>query len=483
MKNRSLLWRIATRTFIVNGILLSLFFSGISAYIENYLGMKFDENLKNRANLLVTLVQYDDDKKGIDFNFSDEFMPEFERKINPLYFQLWSKDMKSFEKSNSLGEQNLSAVKQNSDGTILYSKNLPSGDAGRFIQIKFIPQIPTRSKMNEKTLHLDSMIFIVSEDLETLNSQVINVRFLLFICVVLVLLFITFFSFFTTRSGLIGLTKIIEQVKNLNADQLNSRVQLFESSKEVYELSKQFNSMLERIESSYNREKQFSSDVAHELKTPITELKAIAEIELRWPDKNELKMRVGDVLTLANHMGKTVNNLMSLARCESGNIYLEPEEIDLKQILRSCIEKHFHTADGTVNCCECELKSVPRVLTSKNEIKLILDNLLDNARKYNTPSYPVKISLFERREQTVIAISNHTNQLKQTDLNQVFDRMWQKKPERSDRNSSGLGLSLVQAYAKKLNVIVHVELSDNIFTIELTFPVLHLLDHNKRASH
>jgi len=470
MKNRSILWRIAARSLVVNGIFLSIFFYSVSTFIENYLSLKFDENLENKANLLVTLVQYDDDKKGIDFDFADEFMPEFERKINPQYFHLWLESKHSFEKSHSLGEQNLYTTVQDEYGAIFYRKILPNGKVGRFIQVRFVPQIPTDSAFNEKTLHLDDMFFVVSQDIDTLNTQVIYVRWLLALCIVLVLISITCFSFLTTKRGLADLTKIVDQVKNLNTDQLTKRVQSFESSKEVYELSKQFNSMLGRIESAYNRERQFSNDVAHELKTPVTELKTIAEIELRWPDKNELKLKAEDVFNISNHMESIVTNLMALARCEHGNIYLEPEEIDLEKLLKKCIEKHSETTNRANSDFEYELKAVPRTLTSTNEVELILDNLFDNAKKYSSPSFPIKISLFEKHEQTVIKISNHTTQLQQADLSKIFDRMWQKKPERSVRNSSGLGLSLVQAYAKVLNITIKADFSDDTFTIELIFP-------------
>src|SRR5262249_5544979 len=97
---------------------------------------------------------------------------------------------------------------------------------------------------------------------------------------------------------------------------------------------------LGRLEASFARERRFSANVAHELRTPIAELRSLAEVALRWPDTGNFR----DVLDIAVQMERMVTNLLSLAGCEAGHEELVVERVDLAQAVREAWRPFESTA-------------------------------------------------------------------------------------------------------------------------------------------
>jgi len=134
---------VRTVTLIPAVILFSLFLT-IDIVLDDWVKNKFDETLITKSNYLKTLIEVTPD--GIEFDFSGEFMPEFERKNNAEYFQLWV-DNKSFERSDSLFEypdDQLAKQKMTMGSTKIIDVTLPDGRSGRAIMSHFYPQVPNK---------------------------------------------------------------------------------------------------------------------------------------------------------------------------------------------------------------------------------------------------------------------------------------------------------------------------------------------------
>lgn len=429
---------------------------------------EFDTNLLAKAKTLVTLTK--DFDKGVEFDFADEFMPEYSTSDSPEYFQLWTDNGNIFERSHSLQKHDLPYLSLKHEGNAFQDLELVDDRLGRMVQIVFLPQIPEQEdRTPERLARQKLMTLAVARERQSLDNLVTHTHLILSLSSLLILLIIYSLVKITVRSELQPLRAIQEQLKILDADNLSSPINIPKPPDELQEVIAQFNELLSRLEHSFSREQRFSSDVAHELRTPIAELKSMAEVALKWPDDTKLsKSFYTGVLESSCQMQKLVNNLLALARCENGLIELEPGEIRLNTLIESCIQ-HHQCATTSKNIQV--ISSVPKqlnIFTSTTEFEQIINNLYSNAISYSPDDSEIHIALSINHPFATLRISNTTQDLTTDDLANMFDPLWRKSKSRSSSINSGLGLSLVKAYVDLLKLTLTTELTDDrIFHISI----------------
>lgn len=430
----------------------------VTRWLEN----QYDESLIVKASLLVTLTK--DTPDGIDFDFADEFMPEFERKKSPEYFQLWTHDKEVFERSHSLKEHDLEYLNIKTPGQIITDIELLDGRKGRMIQIVFLPQIPededrTPDKLASQTL----MTLAIAKERDTLNQLIFLVHLTLVLGTTFVLLIINFLVSHTVKAGLKPLTHMKDQIMLLDADNLASRLKISLPPSELKDVIKQFNALLHRLETSFTREQRFTSDVAHELRTPIAEIRNMAEVALKWPEDAKLsKEFYQDVLASSLQMQQLVVNLLSLARSENGLIELEPKEFNLNALIQDAWQHVSEKANTKSIGFVCTVPESLNTMTSHAEFMLILNNLLSNAVDYSPVNATITVSAEQLNSSLILSVSNPTDNLEHADIKHVFDRLWRKNNSRTTSLHSGLGLSLVKSHAEQLNLRASASLHENM---------------------
>ena len=433
----------------------------INLIVTNWLENEYDVTLKSKASVLVTLVK--DNQGGVDFDFADEFMPEFEAQKNPEYFQLWREDQSIFERSHSLKSYDLPyllAIKK--EGMVFQDITLTDGRRGRMVQIVFLPQIPEdEDRTPEKLASQKFMTLVVAKERETLDQIINLVHLFSFIGALIVLLIVNFLVKHTVRNSLKPVFNIKEQIKILSADNLKVRLDINDPPDELKDVIYHFNQLLTRLEQSFTREHRFSSDVAHELKTPIAELRSMAEVALKWPeDINLVKEFYSGVNDASKQMQIMVNNLLALARCEKGDVNLEPQEVAIKELIDECWQHHQHESKKKNIRLISRIPSKTKIITSLTEFEIIINNLISNAITYSPEDTDVIVDIRHHTDSVTLAISNIAEQLDQADLKLMFDRLWRKSESRSSSEHSGLGLPLVKAYIELIGLRISVNLSD-----------------------
>ena len=227
----------------------------------------------------------------------------------------------------------------------------------------------------------------------------------------------------------------------------------------------------DRLAVSYEREQQFTADVAHELRTPLSELRSMAEVALKWPDEEEItKDFFQDTLDATMQMQQIVNNLLALARCERGLVSLTYSELNLSDELFAAWQRHEEDADAKQIKLVEEGVENALITSSSAELGLILNNLFSNAIEYSPQETSIIVTV-RREPQGTYALSMKNvsgEKLSSQDLSSLFIRLWRKDLARSSEKHAGLGLSLVKAYAEVLGYIVGVELDiDTHFIITI----------------
>ncbi len=207
---------------------------------------------------------------------------------------------------------------------------------------------------------------------------------------------------------------------------------------------------------------QFVANVSHELKTPVTAIKAAAETMLDALDaRNEQEARfLGMIARQADRLGAIIDDLLSLARIEQQNEQgqLSLRACDLLPILKTAEEAC--RANAQSNKAHVSIACDPTLQAEANEPLLIqaVTNLLDNAIKYGLPGVQVSISARADGEQTVIEVTDNGPGIEPSHLPRIFERFYRTDKARSrDLGGTGLGLAIVKHIAAALGGQVKVE--------------------------
>jgi len=238
---------------------------------------------------------------------------------------------------------------------------------------------------------------------------------------------------------------------------------------ELAPISARLNDLLRRLEISFTRERQFSDDLAHELRTPIAELRSLAELALKWPDTRGRETDSG-VLAIALQMESIVNRLLAISRCECGQAPVEKQLIQLSEFVAAvCQPLRSGAADHKLSI-ETDIPPDLVIHTDKVLLQSIVSNLLENAVEYSAPG-AVQICANSRDGWFALHVSNPVAGLTPEDTSHLFERFWRKDAARAGDGHAGLGLALARALATGLGCTLVGELnSDARLTITLSGP-------------
>ncbi len=441
---------------------------GGTFYLIKWLNKEFDQNLSAKSRVLISLVQANEN--GIAFDFSEEFMPEFSQGTESEYFQLWLNNNKTLDKSESLNsltqETDLPVSDFISTKENFKDITLPDGRDGRMVRVSFFPIIDDEADTNESLIdRLPVITLAIAKERESLDK---TIRDFLLIFTAIVILFtiiaaLTIWQMVT--KGLKPLKNLQRKMSVLAIDNLSERLELPNTPKELEDTVDQFNRMLERLQDSFEREKRFTSEIAHELRTPISEMRHLAESAIKdshgWSPYQ-------DILDSTMQMQVTVSNLMALARCEKGNIILEPQVIKLASKMDTCWLRHKDMAARRSISHANNIDEEFKIISSSAELDIIFNNLISNAINYSVEGSEITTFCKTENDILCICITNHAQELVPEDLDKMFERMWQKDHSSNLRSGSGLGLALVKSYADLLGLKIETDLSkQGLLTVKL----------------
>ena len=252
-----------------------------------------------------------------------------------------------------------------------------------------------------------------------------------------------FGSYFLAKLALRPIDHITETAVSLGAGNLSRRITGIESRDEVGRLAGAFNGMLARLEDSFQREKQFTSDASHELRTPVSVIMAYAEnLAAHAPDRETVE-QASAILTESRRMHSIIAQLLALTRGYEGKYQLSLEEINLKEMVSDVLaELTEEAAAGGITLIE---QVPPRIQLSADQSLMtqLLLNLVENGIKYGKTGGTVAVSALEQDGHILLTIQDDGIGIGEKDLPHIFDRFYRADQAR-DRSGSGLGLSIVK---------------------------------------
>ena len=449
--------------------LLLLAAGGAALYVSTraVLLREFDASLRVRANSLAAFTEYENGNVTVDL--ADKTMPEFERGPHAAYFQMWLVDGTTLRRSPSLGTADLPAHLADEPNLTFSSITLPEGTPGRAIGLRFHPHVSDEPNRTE-SLSSPLVVLVVAKERTDMNRHLRLLATGLFVIGMLVMGGSVVLTAMVIRRVLAPLSQLTEQASTITAATLGSRLPRDGLPSELLPVADRLNDLLARLEQSFERERRFTSDAAHELRTPIAELRALAEVALKWPeDKDATADGFRDALAVAQKMERLVAGLLTLTRSDTGRQSLACEPVALAPLVDETWLPFAESVRRKQITTTLDIPGSLALHTDRTLLRLIITNLFANAAEYTPRDGVVRIHAVRHDNAFTLTVANTVTDLTANDLPHLFERFWRKDPARSAAQHSGLGLALAKSCADALGMSLTAAMLDShTLTVLLT---------------
>jgi signal transduction histidine kinase len=438
--------------------------------VDTWVHNEFKRAMTNKANLLTTLVE--ENRTGVEFDFAGEFMPEFEGASDPEYYQLW-RNGAVFERSDTLSLFSINDfayqdLKINS--RVIKDIILPDGRSGQILYYRFLPQIESQDRddfqayLRQTGQQQQPMLLAYAASSETVNFLMLLIDITFFVAAVSVALIVIILVKRTVEAGLAPLDEMTQQLATISLADHSTELALQNKVKELLPIQDSINTFIRENKKLYNKEQRMSSDIAHELKTPIAELINLTEVSLKFPNDKTLSTTFApDVLAISLRLEKIVANILLLHRY-SNPVFEKNDIFDVSQVIHRLADKYPKVS----------ITSNAVVLLSSNlfAFETIMLNLLQNASNYSPENSVIDVAIAtQSNEGLLTTICNIcTNPPSNDELALMFEPLWQKDQSRTSTENFGLGLSIVNTFTCALGGNINVTLEQNIITFSLFLP-------------
>jgi heavy metal sensor kinase len=250
-----------------------------------------------------------------------------------------------------------------------------------------------------------------------------------------------------SRKALAPVDTLVRTARNISGTSLNRRLQALKTGDELQRLTDTLNEMLDRIESAFRRMAQFTADASHELRTPVSLIRTEAELALRRSrTESEYKESLRQILAEAERTTQLIEQLLELARADSGRESLTLYSVNLSEVLRGVAASWQPVAAArdirfATEICDLGVS----VMGDQILLRRLAEILLDNAFKYTPSPGLVALALEVRDETAMITVRDSGVGIAQQEQEKIFKRFYRVDKARSrEQGGAGLGLAIAE---------------------------------------
>lgn len=273
------------------------------------------------------------------------------------------------------------------------------------------------------------------------------------------LLFTPLFGYVFMKRAFAPIHTLVKSARSITAEDLSHRIEGVNSRDEIGELADTFNEMIARLDESFQHVQQFSGDVAHELKTPLTALKGEVEVALRKDrPPQEYRSILASVLENTDKLSQTVEDLLFLARLDARTISVMTDRASLDEILLEVYEITSTPARNKQIALNLQMLDTVEIAGDPGLIRRLLTNLVSNAIQYTPAGGKVDLALEASQHEACITVRDTGIGIPERALPHIFNRFYRVDQARSHgTGGSGLGLAIARKIAEAHDARITVE--------------------------
>ena len=444
--------RIASHYIITTALLIFVVFFVIYSIVKfsvyNHLNTDISKEVKNHLNEI--------EIKNNTFRLIH--MDEWEERehntvdVNPVFIQFLDKNGTIIEKSPNLKNEVLFFDKKKNDSELYDTKIL--GNKIRQIQVP---------------IYDGSTIvgyIVIAMSLEGASMVLQNLSKILSIAYPLILIILFFIARFIAGRSIKPINSIINTSNIITKDNLRSRIPLPQNKDELFVLSQTINSLLDRIETAIEREKQFTSDASHELRTPLTVIKGTLEVLIRKPRMAaEYEEKINFCVNEVDRLNNLVDQLLLLARFENQKKTLKLEKVYLNSLFLDSIARYSSKIQSKNITISSDFERDFYTETDGYLFSIVINNLISNALKYSNSNGNLTVRIFNNDAKVECHIIDSGIGIPKENLERIFNPFYRSNAtDHPEIKGTGLGLSIVKRLCSLLSIEIRITSQEGLGT-------------------
>lgn len=436
--------RLALNYLIATSILMAAVFSSIYLVVKEVVMFNIDRDLRYELNKHTKEVEVVNNKLSFVNIAEWEEREHREVQVNPVFIQIVNVKGEIMGRSPNLKNDSL----RFSDAHTSEFYNQLIGD-----------QRVRTARIALKNRGTISGYILAAMSLESSITVLQKLQNILVVSFVVVLIVLFFFSRILAGRLIRPIKNLSESMDHINRNNLDERVDLPSKKDEIYSLSFNFNRLLDRIEKALIRERQFTADASHQLRTPLAVLKGTLEVLIRrGRDQKEYEEKISFCINEIDRMSKSAEQLLTIARIDNYQINCQVELEDINSIVKAILDRF----KDPINTQKLKL-NVNYLLETTCKVDayysdLILENLISNAIKYSRISGAVRISIFKNQNVLFCEVCDEGIGIHTNELEKIFDSFY--RSDAVNHNSikgNGLGLAIARKAADSIGASLTVK--------------------------
>ena len=449
---RSIRTSLLVGAVVVTACAFSLASIAIYRGAKNTLIADVDEELDEELRLVASTVRAQG--ASVQLGFEDLDMPEYTSARGDGFLQLWLEDGTVLYRSPTLAGGTLTDLPViQTDQTSFAWARTPDGRRVRAVSIRF----DARHEANAtgRPFFVQAVAACEPEEIDVFLDRL---KILLLAVGALTGLAAALTLAVVIRSSLRPLDVLAGQIEGLR-DDVSSRVHMGRVPREMEPIVQQLNQLLARLESAFQRERTFSADIAHELRTPIADLRSTVEVMLSRPrSADDYRDTLESTLDPIRRVQAIVERLLYLGRLDAGQIEIEEQPVDLCELVTASWQPVVGTVQRRRLTVEWDLPSAAHVVSDPLLLALAIRNVLENATNYANEGGYVRISIGATNGANTLRIVNSGSNVAPEAVGMLLRRFARGDVSRTAKGEHfGLGLALAAKIVSALHGTMDVQ--------------------------
>lgn len=448
--------------------------AGWSLYvlIRTQLYREFDAGLVDQARMMTNIVEDSDGR--IQTEIAEHSSSVISAADGAFYYALWNTDGSLIEQSAELAAADIQPLGHSPDHAVFRNIALPGGAPGRMIALQFVPRKDDDKDEVQVSADLPphDVVLVLARETEALEATLTTIRTLLLAVFGITIVGLLVLTPLIVGAGLQPLRRVSTELAALDPHSLSARLDTSQTPREIAHVVERLNELLGRLESAFGRERTFSANVAHELRTPLAGLRATLEVALsKTSGAHDNRSALRKCLDICKHTSALVENLLLLARLDASQVQLSCEDVALCQLLHGEWTAFAERAAERRLLIEWQLEKEHTVAADRSLLALVVRNLFDNAVTYAVTGGRIRVTVSVQDYVATVAISNPVSDVPPNMKEQMFDRFWRLDTSRTGTGiHAGLGLAICRQVSDLLGGQVSASIGDGEFTACLRIP-------------
>jgi two-component system heavy metal sensor histidine kinase CusS len=332
--------------------------------------------------------------------------------------------------------------------------------------------VPVRGVASMAALNDGSSVKIsVARSMSDRAAMLENYRNIIFATVTSTALGAVLLCYLLVRRALAPLRVIAASARAITVERLDSRIDVSRASLELHDIAQALNAMLRRLQLGFDRLWQFTADLAHDLRTPIGNMRGASEVALtRTRSNSEYQALLASNIEECDRVSRMIENVLFLARAENPQFALHRTDFDAGEELQRIAE--YFEGISAEKAVQVQVSGHARLGAERELFRRAVSNLLANALRYTPHGQTITMTASHTDRDVSILVQNPGAGIAPADLDHVFDRFYRGDKARSNSGTStGLGLAIVKTIVEIHGGSAHARSEvAGLTTFELRFP-------------